>query len=341
MIPSPLRALIAALALAPALQAQRGTVVVSNMNDATATVIDAATGRVVATLATGEGPHEVTVSRDGRTAAVSNYGLRGKPGNTISIIDVARAEVVRTLTITGHQRPHGMAFLPGDTLLAVTAEASKALLLVDVRDGRVVTTRPTSGRVSHMVSLTADGERAFTGNIADGTLSMLTIRGTDSARVVKVARQPEGLAATPDGRLVFVGSNADSVVLVVDAASGAVVDTLRGFGLPYRMQVTPDGRTVVVTDPMKAQVRAFDVNTRRARWTLDVPADSLVSTAEVPRSPSPEGITTSRDGRHVFVTLQGRNRMIVIDTDNGSIVRWAPTGTWSDGIGFSPIVSKR
>jgi len=96
------------------------------------------------------------------------------------------------------------------------------------------------------------------------------------------------------------------VVLVVDAASGAVVDTLRGFGLPYRMQVTPDGRTVVVTDPMKAQVRAFDVNTRRARWTLDVPADSLVSTAEVARSPSPEGITTSRDGRHVFVTLQGR-----------------------------------
>ena len=68
----------AAFVLVPAtLLAQRptGTLVVSNMNDHTATVIDAATGRVHATLPTGEGPHEVAVSHDGRTALVSNYGL--------------------------------------------------------------------------------------------------------------------------------------------------------------------------------------------------------------------------------------------------------------------------
>src|SRR6185312_4919458 len=72
-----------------------GTLVVSNMNDNTATVIDAGSGRVLATLPTGEGPHEVAVSRDGRWAVVSNYGVRGKPGNSITVIDVARANVVR------------------------------------------------------------------------------------------------------------------------------------------------------------------------------------------------------------------------------------------------------
>src|SRR4029077_10045878 len=65
-----------------------GTIITSNMNDNTATVIDASTGRVVATCPPGEGPHEVAISRDGRWAAVSNYGVRGKPGSTITVIDV-------------------------------------------------------------------------------------------------------------------------------------------------------------------------------------------------------------------------------------------------------------
>ena len=173
-----------------ALHAQRptGTLVVSNMNDHTATVVDAATGRVHATLPTGEGPHEVAVSRDGRTALVSNYGVRGKPGNTITVIDVARAAVARTLTLAGFERPHGMAFLPGDTLVAVTSEVGRAVLLVDVRDGRVADTLATNGRGSHMLALTARGDRVFTANIPDGPVSALDVSGRDSVRVLPVGR---------------------------------------------------------------------------------------------------------------------------------------------------------
>jgi DNA-binding beta-propeller fold protein YncE len=68
-----------------------------------------------------------------------------------------------------------------------------------------------------------------------------------------------------------------------------------------------------------------------------VPADSLVAAPEVAGSPSPEGVAISRDGRWAFVTLQGRNRVVTIDLGRGAIVAYAPTGAWSDGIGFSPI----
>jgi DNA-binding beta-propeller fold protein YncE len=307
------------------------------MNDGTATVLDAATGRVRATLPTGEGPHEVAISRDGRWALVSNYGVRGRPGSTITVIDVAGAAVARTLTVVGHQRPHGMAFLPGDTLVAVTSESSQAVLLVDVRDGRVVDTRPTSGRASHMVAVPARGDVAYTANIADGTVSAVDLRGTAAARVIPVARAPEGIAVTPDGRGVWVGSNRDSTVLVLDAARGVATDTLRGFGMPYRIAVTADGRLAVITDPVRAEVRVVSVADRAPRFTIAVPRDSLVATAEVPGSPSPEGVALSRDGRWAFVTLQGRNRVITIDLQRGAIVAYAPTGQWSDGIGWSPV----
>ena len=341
-------------AAAPQLAGPAGTLVVSNMNDHTVTVLDAATGRVHATLATGQGPHEVAVSHDGRWALVSNYGVRGAPGATLTVVDVARAAVARVLPLGGFQRPHGVVFLPGDTLAAVTAEAARALVVVDVRDGRVVDTLPTLGRGSHMVAVPARADRAYTSNVADGTVSALDLRRTDrrrarragvaasrdSARLIGVARSPEGIAVTPDGRQLWVGSNRDSTVLVVDAARGEALDTLRGFGMPYRIAITADGRLAVITDPVRAEVRVVGVADRRTRFTVAVPADSVVATAEVPGSPSPEGVALARDGRWAFVTLQGRNRVATIDLARGAITAYAPTGTWSDGIGVSPLVRR-
>jgi YVTN family beta-propeller protein len=316
-----------------------GTLVVSNMNDHTATVLDAATGRVLATLPTGRGPHEVAMSHDGRWAVVSNYGPRGEPGNSITVIDAPGHRVARTIAITGYERPHGMAFLPGDTLLAVTSESKKAILLIDFRTGALSRVLPSNGRVTHMLSLSADGNTMLTANIADGTISLIHPSSSDSAATIRVTAAPEGIAITPDGKSAWVGSDRDSVVVVVDLDEAQPVDTLRGFGLPYRLAITPDGRRAVVTDPVKAQVRIFDVPTRRERAALDIAADSIVPTAEVPGSPSPEGVAISRDGRWAFVTLQGRNRVITIDLESARIVGWAPTGTWSDGIGFSPLTS--
>jgi len=88
-------------------------------------------------------------------------------------------------------------------------------------------------------------------------------------------------------------------------------------------------------------VRVFTAPDRKPRFTIVIPRDSLVATAEVPGSPSPEGVAVSRDSRWAFVTLQGRNRVITIDLERGTIVRYAPTGTWSDGIGYSPLVPAR
>jgi YVTN family beta-propeller protein len=316
-----------------------GTLVASNMNDNTATVIDASSGRVLATLPTGEGPHEVAISHDGKWAVVSNYGVRGKPGNSLTVIDVAHHAVARTIVIQDQQRPHGMMFLPGDSLLAVTDQTGNSVLLLDFHSGTVARVIPTGGRGSHMIGLSADGSRIVSGNIADGTISVIATSGAGAPVVTHVAAQPEGVAIAPDGSTAWAGSNKDSVVLVVDLAKAQPVDTLRGFGLPYRMAVTPDGRRAVITDPMMAQVRIFDAQTRRQRALIQVPRDSVVATAEVPGSPSPEGVAISRDSRWAFVTLQGRNRLATIDIERGVIVALAPTGTWSDGVGYSPVIS--
>lgn len=60
-------------------EAPSGTLVVVNKGAATANVIDLASGRTLATLPTGNGPHELVLSGDGRVAVATDYGGR-RPG---------------------------------------------------------------------------------------------------------------------------------------------------------------------------------------------------------------------------------------------------------------------
>ena len=334
----PLLALVALGVRAP--ETPHGTIVASNMRDNTATVIDAASTKVLATLPTGEAPHEVAVTHDGKWAVVSNYGTRERPGNSITVIDLTHLVVARTIDLGEYRRPHGMAFFPGDTLLAVTSEVSRAVLLVDFRTGRVTGTVPTNARASHMLAMSAAGDVIFTTNVADGSISQLDVARKTARAVIPVAKQVEGIAISPDGKRVWVGSNADGIVVVVDVDKGQAIDTLTGFGIPYRLAVSRDAATAIVTDPSRAEVRVFDAATRRQRLLIAIPRRDIVPTAEVPGSPSPEGITTSPDSRWAFVTLQGRNLVAVIDLQSGKIVANAPTGTWSDGIAFSTLESR-
>jgi YVTN family beta-propeller protein len=314
-----------------------GTVIVANMADNTATVIDVASRRVLATLPTGAGAHEVAVSHDGRWAVVSNYGVRGAPGHSLTVIDVPRASVARTIEIGEFRRPHGSSFLPGDSIFVVTSEVSRAVVLIDFRAGTVLGSIPTNHPASHMLAMTSDGKRIFTANIADGTVSELDVVGRKFVREFTVAPQVEGIAVTPGGEQVWVGSNQAKTVSIIDTRAGTVAGTMSGFGLPYRLGITPDAKTVVVADPPNAVVRIVDLASRRDRMSVKMDSAGTTDKAEFPGSPSPEGVVISRDGRTAYIAMQGSSRLAIIDIASGTVLGYVPTGGGPDGIGYSPL----
>ena len=99
-----------------------GTLVVTNKTPGTATILDAGSGRILATLPTGAGPHEVALSADGRVAVVTDYGGPGG-GSTLTVIDVPGLRVARTIDLGEYRSPHGIAFLPGDLGLLIAEDA--------------------------------------------------------------------------------------------------------------------------------------------------------------------------------------------------------------------------
>jgi DNA-binding beta-propeller fold protein YncE len=307
-------------------QGLTGTLIVTNKSPATATIIDVATGEALATLPTGNGPHEVVLSKDGRIAVVTDYGTGNAP--TLTVIDVPGKRVARTISLGQYTAPHGIVYLPGDSLVAVTSERTNHVVIVAVASGEIRKAIPTNHRGSHMVGVTGDGRRAWTGDMGDHTVSELDVSSGTYLRSISVPNQPEAINVTPGGREVWVGSNATGKVSVVDPASGNVTTVAEGVSWPYRVLFSPDGKTVVIPDLRNNEVRFLDRASRRELSRLSLPGAG------------PQGVTITPDGRYLLESLSQQARVMVVDMRTRQVVGHIPAGQTPDGIAYTPNVNK-
>ena len=303
-----------------------GTIIVTNKSPSTATIIDVASGEALATLPTGNNPHEVVLSSNGRTAVVTDYGTGQSP--TLTVIDVPAKRVVRTISLGQYTRPHGIVYLPGDSLVAVTSESTQHVVIVAVASGEIRKAIPTQHQGSHMVAVTGDGRRAWTGDIGSNTVSELDIVAGTFLRSIDVPAQPEAINVTPDGREVWVGSNQTGKVSVVVPATGTVTTAAEGVSWPYRVLFTPDVATVVLPDLRNHEVRFLDRASRRELSRLSLPGAG------------PQGVIMTPDGRYLLESLSAQARVVVIDMRTRTIAGYIPAGQTPDGISYTPNVNR-
>jgi DNA-binding beta-propeller fold protein YncE len=208
----------------------------------------------------------------------------------------------------------------------VTSEASRNLVIVNVKQGVVTSAIPTQFAGSHMVGVTADGSRAYTGNMSGATVSELDLRAGTFVRSFPVPTQPEAINVTPDGKEVWVGSNATGRVSVLDPATGSVVTAAEGVSWPYRVLFTPDVTTVVIPDMRNNEVRFLDRASRRELARIPVPEGG------------PQGVIITPDGRYLFLSLSTQSRVAIIDMRSRQIVGYLGAGDTPDGVVYTTRV---
>jgi YVTN family beta-propeller protein len=324
----------AGLALAlPLLAADR--LVVLNKSDDTASILDARTGKALATVPVGHGPHEAAVLADGRTAAVSDYGDRERPGRTITLLDVEGATKLGTIDLPEGARPHGLFALPDGRLL-VTAEGLKELLVVDPKARRVEQRIPTYQDVSHMVVATPDGARAFVANIGSGSVTV--IEGRKAIRQISTGKGAEGIAISPGGREVWVGNRDANTVSVIDTKSLEVVATVPAAAFPIRVKITPDGRRALVSCAQSEDVAVFDVATRKEIGRIPMVQEAVAGTekrvfgSQFGKSPVPVGLLIAPDGKRAWVACTNADLVTALDLEALAVAGRLTAGKEPDGL---------
>lgn len=296
------------------------TLLVGNKGENTVSFIDLATGREHARPATGQAPHEIAISPNGRQAAVVAYG-----GTTIDIFDVASAKLVKRIDIAPNSAPHGIVWLRDGRIVAV-AEKSRSVVVIDPRSGRIRSIA-TGQAGSHMLALSPDQRRAYVANMGAPTVSVIDLRRGAKITDITVGGNPEGIAITRDGRQLWVGDDSAPRLRVVDLATLKTIDTLPTDPVAVRVAISPDGKTAVTSNIAAGTLSVFDVASRKPLRTVAVSGarDAMQVT-----------IVFSASGRRLYVAETGRNQIAEVDTASWQVLRRISTGKGGDGLGIAP-----
>ncbi len=301
-------------------QPAKPVLVALNKADSTLAIVDPIGMKVIAKVPTGDSPHEVVLSADGRTAYVANYGAQ-TPGSSISVIDVATAKELRRFDVSPLMRPHGLQMIGGK--LYFTAETNRVIARYDPAANKIDWLMGTGQNGSHMVVGAADQKRFYTANIGSDSVTSFEFQNAPPAgsKVTHIAigKQPEAIDLSPDGKEIWAGLNTEGAIDIVDTATNTFKEKVKIGGRPYRVKFTPDGKLVVNTMAMTKELLVIDAATRK-----EVRRIKLES--------APLGIVFSADGKLAFVSVVEPDLILKIDLETGKVLGRVDTGKAPDGI---------
>ncbi|HEX8303181.1 beta-propeller fold lactonase family protein [Sphingomonas sp.] len=315
---------LAAAAATPALaDPPAGTLLVGNKGEDTLSLIDLKTGAEIARLPTGDMPHEIAVSPDGKLAAVVAYG-----GSTIDVFDLARRTKLKTIDIAPNSRPHGLIWL-ADGRLVATAEKSKSVVVI-AADG-TMRAIVTDALGSHMVAIAPDARHAYVANIGSGSVGVLDLQTGTRLRDIAVGGKPEGLSLARGGKELWVGDLDAPRVQVYDTTSGAKLAEIAIDPVAIRVATSPDGKTIATSNVGAGTVSLIDVATRKVVRTISVSGS---------REAGQVTILFSSDGKRLYAAETGHNKIAEIDMASGKVLRRLDAGLNGDGLALAPALAR-
>jgi DNA-binding beta-propeller fold protein YncE len=253
-----------------------------------------------------------------------------EPGkDTLTTIDISKPEAPRiTATIPLINSvvgpPTNLAIAPaGDVALVANSlqpliqgwghrlEPDDKVFLIDLK------TNPPSvigtinvGKQPSGMAISPKGDLALVANRADGTISVLSIRGkdilvVDTVPVGGAADQVSAVAITPDGkRALAVKAAANKVALLSIDGQKVIYDKrdLPPGTFPYNIAVTPDGKLALTADNGNGGSSDGNADTVSV---IDLEANPPSVIDHVTVGDSPEGLAISPKG-DVAVSVEAR-----------------------------------
>ena len=237
-------------------------------------IIDPVARKIIGRVPTGDDPHGVAISQDGRLAFVVCL-----MGDSISVIDVAARKELRRISVPG-SHPHDIQFAAGKVYF--TAEGYKAIGRYD----------PATQRLDffgvgqdgpHMLAVTRAGTTIMSANRLSQNISVIEGAGPPEwkVRVISTGKRGEGVDITPDGRELWIGNRDGGGVSVVNLASGKVATHLDTQTKDAsRLKITPDGKRVLVSDYESHVMVVVDVASRTVTRRFSIAAGALAVTQD-------------------------------------------------------------
>ena len=226
---------------------------------------------------------------------------------------------VTAFTAAIHIAPHTLKLGP-DGLIYITCENSAVVAVIDRTSNKVVDAIDSGSTNGHRLIIAPDGQRLYTENEEDGTVSVIDLLRRKLLGKITTPRPLAGIAIAPDGRTVIAVDDAQPALFLIDTEAGRVEEiVLKDVPKPAQIaRYAPDNSLLAVTSLNSDTVSLIGPSFRE---------QTAIKVGSQPMD------MAFRDGE-LFVACQGDGSVHIIDIPNKRAKGRFSAGKGCESLGF-------
>jgi len=248
------------------------------------------------------------------------HGRNPNPQHHVCVFDLHRRALVTTIDTAPYIAPHTLRLGP-DGLIYITCENAAVVALIDRDTNRIVDTIDTGSTNGHRLVIAPDGQRLYTENEEDATVSVIDLPRRKLLGKIETPRPLAGITISADSRTVIAVDDDQPVLLLIDTDAGRLRQEVLLEDVPKPAQIAryaPDFSVLAVTSVRSDTVSLID------------PSFTGQTAIRVGRQP----MDMAFRGDELFIGCQGDGSVHVIDIPGRRHKTSFAAGTGCESLGF-------
>jgi YVTN family beta-propeller protein len=248
------------------------------------------------------------------------HGRNPNPQHDLCVFDLHKRAHIETIDLRPYIAPHTLKLGP-DELIYITCENSAVVAVIDRDSNKVVDAIDSGSTNGHRLIIAPDGQRLYTENEEDGTVSVIDLPRRKLLGKIKTPRPLAGIAIAPDGHTVIAVDDAQPTLFLIDTEAGRVREELVLKDVPKPAQIAryaPDNSLLAVTSLNSDTVSLIDPSFRE---------QTAIKVGSQPMD------MAFRDDE-LFVACQGDGSVHIIDIPNKRAKGSFSAGKGCESLGF-------
>lgn len=310
-------ALSCGLGFAASVRAQN--VIVLDSGQATLTLIDQATHKVVAVWPTGKEPHHLMLTPDKKSLIVAN-----SVSNDLMFLDPRTGKVQRW--VQDIEDPYQLGFSPDHKWFVTNGLRLNRIDIYhydEKTQGMTLAKRIPLGETPSHMTFSTDNRTVFVTLQDSDQLAAIDLPTQKVLWTMPVGKTPAGLWMVPGDQYLLVGMTGEDDVAVVDWRKRQVVKRIHTGRGAHNFRWLDDGQHVAVSNRVDSTISIIDYHT-------------LTNVGDITGlMPGPDDMELTADHRYLWVTFRFARHVGIIDMRTRKLIATIPVGRSPHGIFFA------
>ena len=252
------------------------------------------------------------------TVDASKAYITNEKDNTLSVIDISKRKVVKTVDIG--QRPRGITMTKDGKLVLICASDDDR---VEVRDAETLKLKYhlPSGPDPELFVLSPDDSILYIANEDDAMVTVVDMNEKMIIDDIPVGVEPEGMGLVGNGSVLVNTSETTNMAHFIDTETLEIVENVLVDARPRVAMFTPDDKEVWVSSEIGGTVKVINPNSKEVTHTIGFEIPGVNE-----ESIQPVGVRHTKDGKYTFVALGPANRIAVIDQKSKEVIKYLLVG---------------